>query len=211
MRSVGWHLALTRYWWSWDAPEIRRVVQTPVLVRVESLVGQWFQANKSSGSGPTHWRDLTFLRRDEDRLKKYSPWTTVPTTEFLLGLAAAMKVDLSAFHPPTTRDWVAEAAVALAVNDRRRIHREQGYTDRKAYEMAKSFDRSVLQHDAAIYADAVLSRVPWEPCIHSASLELWLKLLDPKQRPAVESVANALADQIERIDRELDNSKRRLR
>jgi hypothetical protein len=173
--SDGERLALTRLWWSWNTPVIRKAVEAALQAHWVPLVDRACKANGHAGWVPADWQQLRALRRDRGTLQKVIRGQSAGTHPFLLGLAALLRLDVQAFFP-TTRVWVAGAARYLCADP-------------------------IVEADSLTYADFLLAEPPRDRAHTQAELDARLAAVPPETRAAILRVASELGPILHTADR----------
>ncbi len=161
--TPGLKHALFDYWWAWDHEQIRKsAVLAGFFPHFVAVVGEQFEKNRSEKPPrvPFDWPHLEVLR-SRDTLRRLQKGERTPPFEFLLGLAAFLRIDPGAFFP-SPRDWIADAAYYLAAP---RVAFPESDARRQV-----GFDRT----DARVYADAVLSHPPSDRAVTQGEIDGFL-------------------------------------
>lgn len=108
-------LALTRPWWVWKAPAVRKALAVVHLTHWLPVVRRALEENRRCGRSPTAWKELgdpLFLDRDPRNLARWQSGMYGLTYQDLLGLATSLKLSVSDLLP-TTRVWIARTTEYL--------------------------------------------------------------------------------------------------
>ncbi|MEZ6141854.1 MAG: hypothetical protein R3B84_14880 [Zavarzinella sp.] len=149
-------IGLSDHWFAKHHPAYRKAIKIAFQIHFLDTVEQIFEQNKSCkiDSSPQSWAAFNTMR-DPRNVDRVVDGTNGITLDFLLGVAAKLKVDVARLIPDLS-EWIALATVHLITSVNRNIYNFPNLKDVELFREIVDFRAPDLVEKARLYTEFIL-------------------------------------------------------